>query len=166
MTSPALVVDAETSLRLGRIRQRDTKPEQTVRRFLHANGLRFRTHNRDLAGSPDIANRKERWAVFVHGCFWHRHPNCKRTTTPKRNREFWLAKFHTNVERDRRSINTLQELGFRVVVVWECQADDYDVMSSAVAALRSEGSDSRRRAPRAESSSRSGRSRRPRAPEA
>lgn len=160
MASPALEVDAETSLRLGRIRQSDTEPEQAVRRFLYASGLRFRVRNRDLTGSPDIANRTGRWAVFVHGCFWHRHPSCRRSTTPKRNREFWMAKFDANVERDRRSVEALRELGYRVAVVWECETEDPVSLAAALEVIRSSESGSRKRAPRAGSSNRSGRSRR------
>ncbi len=118
-----LVLDAKTSERLGRIRQSDTTPELIVRRALYAQGLRYRSRNRDLPGSPDIANRTARWAVFVHGCFWHRHPRCVRTTTPKRNREFWLEKFAANRARDRRAIAKLRRLGYAVLVVWECEAE-------------------------------------------
>jgi len=113
--------DAATSARMGRVRRHDTKPERIVRSLLHAAGHRFRIENRDLPGSPDIANRRARWAVFVHGCYWHRHSGCAAATTPKRNREFWLAKFRRNVERDEARANELRALGFRVIVVWECQ---------------------------------------------
>ena len=88
--------------------------------FLHELGHRYRVRNRDLPGSPDVANRSRRWAVFVHGCYWHRH-GCKATTTPKRNRAFWEAKFARNVERDAESAAALRKLGFTVVVVWECE---------------------------------------------
>lgn len=120
-TAPALILDADTSRRLGRIRQHGTSAELTVRRALHAAGHRFRVHNRDLPGSPDIANRSRKWAVFVHGCFWHRHPGCKRTTTPSRNRDFWTLKFDQNVARDTRVQKTLRDMGYRVVVIWECE---------------------------------------------
>jgi DNA mismatch endonuclease (patch repair protein) len=112
--------DEATSRRMAGIRQRDTKPEQLVRRALAALGLRFRTHNRDLPGSPDIANRAKRWAVFVHGCYWHRHSGCKRATTPKRNTAFWIAKFSANVARDARARRALVARGFRVLTIWEC----------------------------------------------
>jgi DNA mismatch endonuclease, patch repair protein len=114
-------VDAETSQRMAGVRQRDTKAECIVRRAAHALGLRFRVRNRDLPGSPDLANRARRWAVFVHGCFWHRHPGCSRTTTPKRNRSFWVAKFDANGARDRRVISALREMRFRTLIIWECE---------------------------------------------
>ena len=120
---PSLVVDAATSARLGRIRQKDTAAEQAVRRMLHRLGLRFRIRNRDLPGAPDVANRSGRWAIFVHGCFWHSHAGCKRATVPRRNREFWLAKFSANRARDARALRELRRLGYRAVVVWECEAE-------------------------------------------
>ena len=118
-----VVIDADTSIRMGNIRQKDTKPERIVRRILHMLGHRYRTRNRDLPGSPDIANRNRRWAVFVHGCFWHRHSGCRKTTTPKRNAEFWAAKFARNVERDRDAALTLREHDYEVLVVWECETE-------------------------------------------
>lgn len=119
-----LVVDAQTSARLGRIRQHGTSAELRVRKLLHALGRRFRVHNRDLPGSPDIANRTRKWVVFVHGCFWHRHAGCKRATTPSRNREFWRQKFEANMARDARVQAALREQSYRVLVVWECEAEE------------------------------------------
>jgi len=118
-----IVTDAATSRRMADVRQRDTTPELAVRRALTMLGLRYRVRNRDLPGSPDIANRTRKWAVFVHGCFWHRHPGCVRSTTPKRNRAFWKKKFEANVERDARAVAALRERGFRVVTVWECETE-------------------------------------------
>jgi DNA mismatch endonuclease (patch repair protein) len=105
------------------VRQRDTSAEQLVRQILIRLGHRFRSENRDLPGSPDIANRSRQWAVFVHGCFWHRHMGCVRTTTPKRNRLFWEQKFAQNQRRDARALTALRKMGFRTLVVWECQVD-------------------------------------------
>jgi DNA mismatch endonuclease Vsr len=127
-----LLLDPETSARLARIRQTGTKPEQEVRKVLAAVGLRYRLNNRDLQGSPDIANRRSRWAIFVHGCFWHRHQRCKRTTTPKRNREFWEAKFRANQHRDERAVESLTKEGFRVAVIWECETPRTDVVLQRV----------------------------------
>jgi len=116
-----IVVDAETSLRMAGIRQRDTKPELIVRKIVTALGHRYRVQNGTLPGRPDLANRSRSWVIFVHGCFWHRHRGCKRTTTPKRNREFWEAKFDRNVARDKRVQKELRADGFRILVVWECE---------------------------------------------
>lgn len=116
-----LVVDAATSERLGRIRQHGTTAELEVRRILHRLGARFRVINRDLPGAPDVANRRGRWTIFVHGCFWHSHLGCVRATVPKRNRSFWASKFEANRIRDGRATRALQKLGFRTLVVWECE---------------------------------------------
>lgn len=118
-----LTVDAATSARMAGVRQSNTSAEQIVRHLVHALGHSYRTKNRDLPGSPDIANRSRGWAVFVHGCFWHRHENCSRTTTPKRNREFWETKFEQNCQRDARALAALRRMGFRTVVIWECEAE-------------------------------------------
>ena len=121
-------VDDETSARMAGIRQRGTKPELIVRRLLTMLGHRYRLETRDLPGRPDVANRSRRWAVFVHGCYWHRHPGCRLTTTPKRNTEFWQAKFDRNVARDARVAEELAEMGYRVVTVWECETRKPDAL--------------------------------------
>jgi DNA mismatch endonuclease (patch repair protein) len=119
-----LATDPATSARLARVRQRDTAAEVAVRLAAYALGHHFRIHNRDLPGSPDIANRTRKWAIFVHGCFWHRHLGCPRTTTPKRNRAFWVEKFQANRARDRRVRAALRRAGYRTVVVWECESEN------------------------------------------
>ena len=128
--------DALTSARMSRIRQRDTAPELLVRRALRAEGLSFRTSNRDLAGSPDIANRKRKWAIFVHGCYWHRHESCRLSTTPKRNSKFWLAKFSLNVNRDRISRIALRKRGFIVRTIWQCEAEQPRQLTARISTLR------------------------------
>lgn len=116
-----LHTDAERSALFSRVRQRGTEPELVVRQIASDEGLSFRTRNRDLPGSPDLANRRRKWAIFVHGCYWHSHQGCRRATIPKRNRAFWTQKFAGNRERDRRALSELRRLGFRVAVVWECE---------------------------------------------
>jgi DNA mismatch endonuclease (patch repair protein) len=118
--------DAATSARLARVRQVNTLPEQLVRRALAQIGKRFRLHNKDLPGSPDVANRSQRWAIFVHGCFWHRHQGCNKAGIPKRNNAFWAEKFRVNRSRDRRVVRQLREEGFAVLTIWECQIKDAD----------------------------------------
>jgi DNA mismatch endonuclease (patch repair protein) len=113
--------DPETSLRMGRVRQSNTKPELIVRRALHRAGIRFRVNNRDLPGSPDLANRRHKWVIFVHGCFWHQHEGCPKATVPKRNHEFWAAKFAANRQRDLRVQKDLRERGYSVSVIWQCE---------------------------------------------
>lgn len=87
-------------------------------------GASYRVQNRDLPGSPDIANRRQHWAIFVHGCFWHAHVKCRYATIPKRNRKFWELKFAANRARDRRVVNELRARGFDVAVVWSCELKD------------------------------------------
>ena len=102
------------------IRGKDTKPEIQLRRALHALGLRFRLHAPLLPGRPDIVFPKYHAAVFLHGCFWHRHAGCRFATTPATRPEFWHTKFESNIERDKRNITVLIEGGWRVAIVWEC----------------------------------------------
>jgi DNA mismatch endonuclease (patch repair protein) len=104
-----------------RVRRRDTKPEMVVRRLAHDLGLRFRLHRRDLPGTPDLVFPRHKVAIFVHGCFWHRHPGCRHASTPKANVEFWNDKFRRNVNRDARKEAELRDLGWRVVLVWGCE---------------------------------------------
>ncbi|MEZ1321283.1 DNA mismatch endonuclease Vsr [Pseudomonas fluorescens] len=101
-----------------------TRPEMKVRQLLHRMGLRFRLHQKTLPGSPDIVLPKHKTAIFVHGCFWHRHPSCRYATTPKTRQYYWLPKFDANVERDARKTAQLEALGWRVLVVWECETKD------------------------------------------
>jgi DNA mismatch endonuclease, patch repair protein len=109
---------------MSRVRSTDTGPELLVRKAAHALGLRFRLHRRDLPGSPDLVFPKRAVALFVHGCFWHRHPTCRRASTPKSQTAYWTRKFARNVARDRRVAAELMALGWRPVVVWECQTKD------------------------------------------
>lgn len=109
------------SLNMAAIKSRDTKPEIAVRKLLHASGFRFRLHRKDLPGRPDIVLPRYKTAIFVHGCFWHQHEGCKLASKPSSRQEYWKAKFDRNAERDRNSLTTLTELGWQVVVIWECE---------------------------------------------
>ncbi|MFT4277194.1 MAG: very short patch repair endonuclease [Rhodopseudomonas sp.] len=113
--------DPARSALMRRVRQTGTKAEDDVAAILRQSGLRFRRNVKSLPGSPDFANKTHHWAIFVNGCFWHRHQGCGRTTTPTRNRDFWLAKFAANVKRDKIKTRLLRALGFRVVTIWECE---------------------------------------------
>ena len=115
------VVDLETRSRMmSGIRGKDTKPEMAVRCTLFAAGFRFRLHRRDLPGAPDVVLPGRRVAVFVHGCFWHRHEGCPYAKLPATRPEFWKAKLEGNAGRDRRNAEALRAAGWRVLVVWEC----------------------------------------------
>ncbi|MCZ4074952.1 very short patch repair endonuclease [Agrobacterium sp. LMR679] len=113
------------------VRSRDTKPEIAVRKLLHRLGYRFRLQRSDLPGKPDIVLPRHRLAVFVHGCFWHRH-NCKRATMPKTRTTFWEAKLSANVDRDARAMAALGKLGWRTVVIWECEIGDHQLLSDRI----------------------------------
>lgn len=108
------------SWNMSRITGRNTKPEILLRSLLHRAGFRFRLHAKDLKGRPDIVLPKYRMAIFVHGCFWHRHAGCRNATIPATRIEFWTAKFDGNVERDSRNAAALEEAGWTVITVWEC----------------------------------------------
>lgn len=109
------------SWNMSRIRAQNTSPELLVRSILHRSGYRFRLHRRDLPGSPDIVLPKHKIVVFVHGCFWHRHARCRLAAMPKSRPEFWRQKFRENARRDRRAVALLTALGWRVIVIWECE---------------------------------------------
>ena len=116
------IVDPVTRSRMmSGIKSKNTRPELAVRQFLHARGLRYRLHARELPGRPDLVFPSRRAVVFVHGCFWHRHQNCRYATTPATRTEFWLAKFRDNVNRDFRNRDALLALGWRPFVIWECE---------------------------------------------
>ncbi|WP_421836920.1 very short patch repair endonuclease [Novosphingobium sp.] len=108
------------SWNMSRIRSRDTGPERTLRSMLHRAGFRFRLHDRSLPGTPDIVMKKYRAVILVHGCYWHRHEGCRNATTPSSRIEFWQEKFAATVMRDERNIEALKELGWKPIVVWEC----------------------------------------------
>jgi DNA mismatch endonuclease (patch repair protein) len=110
------------SWNMSRIRGKNTTPEIRVRALLHRLGFRFRIHQKNLPGQPDIVLSKYNAVIFVHGCFWHRHKGCKNCTTPTNRREWWLAKLNGNAARDKLHQAALRNIGWRILVVWECQA--------------------------------------------
>lgn len=117
---------AARSENMRRIGSRDTGPEKFVRSLLHREGYRFRLHWKDLPGKPDIFLPKHRLAIFIHGCFWHGHPNCKRAKIPKTRVEFWRSKISKNRERDQRVLADLHLAGYRTLVFWGCELKDTD----------------------------------------
>ncbi|QIL01834.1 DNA mismatch endonuclease Vsr [Sphingomonas sinipercae] len=123
---------AQRSRLMGRVGQFNTPPELTVRRIAHSMGYRFRLHRKDLPGRPDIVFPKLRKAVFVHGCFWHRHAGCRKATTPKSNEAYWQQKFTDNVERDNKAVAELSRLGWETMIVWECETRDIDTLRDAI----------------------------------
>ena len=116
-----LISKEHRSWNMSRIKSANTKPEMAVRSILHKLGYRFRLHRKNLPGSPDIVLPKYNSVIFIHGCFWHRHKDCKKAYTPKTKRSFWEEKFKTNIERDIKVKKELKSDGWRVFVVWECE---------------------------------------------
>ena len=102
------------------IRAKNTKPEMLVRKFLHANGFRYSLHNKKLPGKPDIVLTKYKTIIFIHGCFWHGHTNCKYFAVPKTRTKWWLNKINTNKANDEKAVKELKKDGWKVIVVWEC----------------------------------------------
>lgn len=124
------------SWNMSRIRGKDTAPERFVRSLLHRMGYRFRLHGPKLPGRPDLVLPKYKTVVFVHGCFWHRHEGCKNCTTPTSRREWWLQKLNGNVARDEVHRRSLQALGWRCIVIWECQTESPGAVESLKAIFR------------------------------
>lgn len=128
------------SWNMGRIRSENTAPEIRVRSILHRLGFRFRLHSKRLPGRPDVVLPKWRHAIFVHGCFWHRHKSCKFCYTPKSRTDFWTAKFQGTIERDEAVEKALRDMGWRVTIVWECElAEEGNLASRLRASIQSVG---------------------------
>ncbi|MBF9172043.1 DNA mismatch endonuclease Vsr [Xanthomonas campestris pv. campestris] len=132
-----LVSPADRSRMMAGIQGKNTKPELIVRRMLFASGYRFRLHRRDLPGAPDIVMSGRKVAVFVHGCFWHMHEGCRFAKMPATRPEFWKTKLEANVARDRRAVENLRPLGWRVLCVWECSTRDTEAAAGLQAAMSS-----------------------------
>lgn len=132
------IVDAATRSRMmSGIRGKDTAPEMLVRKYLHSRGFRYRLHAKELPGKPDIVLPKYRTVVFVHGCFWHQHPGCKFAVMPKSNTEFWQKKLGGNTARDAANLARLDEMGWRCIVIWECDAENMAVLRDVADSIRS-----------------------------
>jgi DNA mismatch endonuclease, patch repair protein len=118
------LLPSRRSFLMSRVRAQDTGPEIIVRKIAHALGFRFRLHDKKLPGKPDLVFPRLRSVILVHGCFWHRHPGCRKASNPSSNVEFWNAKFARNVTRDALMQGKLEALGWRVLIVWECETKD------------------------------------------
>lgn len=114
------------------VHSRDTKPEMLVRRLVHSMGFRYRLHRKDLPGKPDLVFLSRKKVVFVHGCFWHRHPGCGMARLPKSNQDFWLPKLSANRDRDIKIEKELFASGWRVLTVWECELKDVEQLKAKI----------------------------------
>jgi DNA mismatch endonuclease (patch repair protein) len=124
-----LTPDARSE-RMGRVRNKDTKPELTVRRLVYSMGYRYRLHSRTLPGHPDLVFASRHKAIFVNGCFWHRHDGCPLTRWPKSRLDFWVPKLEGNRQRDVRNHRKLTDMGWDILVVWECELRDRESLAS------------------------------------
>lgn len=122
---------------MARVRSKDTAPELKVRRALHRLGLRFRLHRSDLPGRPDVVLPRYRTVIFVHGCFWHRHSACPRSSMPKTRAAYWDAKFKANLARDQRNIEALKAAGWQVLIIWECETKNAALVEALADQTRS-----------------------------
>ena len=124
---------AGRSERMGRVRNKDTKPEMVVRRLVHSLGYRYRLHSRTLPGHPDMVFPGRRKVIFIHGCFWHRHdPSCPLTRMPKSRSDFWAPKFEANQRRDAVKQAMLREMGWEYFVIWECELKGLSVLEERI----------------------------------
>ena len=130
-----IISEERRSWNMSRIRSKNTKPEMVVRSMLHRMGFRFRLHDRKLPGNPDIVLPRYKTVIFVHGCFWHRHPGCSYTYTPKSRVEFWEVKFQKNINNDQGNIRVLRESGWQVKVIWECETRDIYTLAETIVAF-------------------------------
>jgi DNA mismatch endonuclease (patch repair protein) len=134
----AMKVDPQRSALMARIRSSNTQPELAVRRMLHAMGLRFRLHRRDLPGRPDLVLPRHRLVILVHGCFWHQHAGCRLASNPKSHRKYWAPKLAGNVERDKRNTTLLRKAGWRVETIWECEARKPEALAARLERITGE----------------------------
>ncbi len=122
------------------VKSTDTSPEMVVRKWLHARGYGYRIHRKDLPGKPDITMSRLKLAIFVHGCFWHNHTNCRKATIPKTRTEFWTEKFKKNKERDKQKEDALEKAGWRILVLWQCEIEQgkfADILQESLSELES-----------------------------
>lgn len=127
-----ILTKEKRSWNMSKIKGKNTKPEITVRSILHKAGYRFRVHVNKLLGKPDIVLSKYRSVIFVHGCFWHRHRRCKFAYSPKTKQQFWMNKFKENINRHKKVTRELKKLGWRVIVIWECEASNTDKILNSI----------------------------------
>lgn len=116
-----LLTTEERSKMMSKIRSKNTAPEMTVRRYLHSKGFRYRLHDKKLPGKPDVVLPKFKTAIYIHGCFWHAHSGCKYYRLPKSNTDYWIKKIEGNISRDLQKQQVLREMGWKVIIVWECE---------------------------------------------
>ena len=124
------------SYNMSRIKGKNTKPEMVVRKFLHARGFRYKLHDKILPGKPDLVLPKYKTVIFIHGCFWHGHANCKYYVVPKTRTEWWLNKIGYNIANDVKAVKALKKAGWKVITIWECNLKPAKVEKTLIALLK------------------------------
>jgi DNA mismatch endonuclease (patch repair protein) len=124
------------SYNMSQIKSRNTRPELLVRKFLHAHGFRYTLHDKKLSGKPDIVLPKYKTAIFIHGCFWHGHANCKYFVVPKTRTEWWLNKINTNKANDTKAVKILKKDGWKIITIWECKLKTAKVEKTLISLLK------------------------------
>lgn len=127
---------ATRSYNMSQIKGKDTKPEMLVRKFLHANGYRYRLHTKDLPGKPDIVLPKYHTVIFINGCFWHGHQGCKYFTIPKTKTEWWTNKINTNIANDKKAIEALSKDGWKIITIWTCELKPDKLENTLISILK------------------------------
>lgn len=126
---------ATRSKNMAAIRGKDTKPELVIRKGLHKAGFRYRLHDKKLPGKPDLVFPKYKTVLFIHGCFWHQHKGCRYAAVPKTNTKFWEQKFSGNIKRDKQHTETLEQQGWRVLVIWECELKSQEMQQACIVSI-------------------------------
>ena len=129
---PDIMTQEQRSERMSRVRSKDSKAELVVRSLVHRLGFRYGLHNKKLPGKPDIVLTRHKKVILIHGCFWHQHGVCRPLAIPKKNGRFWRAKFADNVDRDKKNIQGLTKLGWKILVVWECETKDIKILEKRI----------------------------------
>ena len=132
---PDIMTPTQRSQRMSRVKCKDSKAEMRVRRMVHRLGFRYRLHNKKLPGKPDMVLTRHKKVILIHGCYWHQHGVCRPLAIPENNSDFWRKKFADNLRRDRRNFEQLTELGWNVLVVWECETKDAEALGARLRAF-------------------------------
>ena len=134
------LTEAQRSYTMTKVKSKNTAPEKKVRTLLHRLGYRFRLHRKNLPGKPDIVFPKHKLIIFVHGCFWHQHKNCKKAKRPKSRTDYWDNKLQKNITRDKSNQKKLQKLGWRCEIIWECETKHHDTLVKKIIDIFSKNS--------------------------
>lgn len=129
------ITKQQRSINMSKIRSKNTSPEVIVRKILLGMGFRYRLHLASLPGKPDVILKKYKTAIFINGCFWHQHKNCKRSSIPKSNKDYWVPKLENNIQRQKENISQLKRLGWKPLIIWECEVKKIDELTQKLSKI-------------------------------